>query len=44
MTFSNARDFFKMCMSVHNETDLLIPAEVHTHNPYKCLPECILGI
>ena len=21
MTFSNARDFFKMCMSVHNETD-----------------------
>ena len=20
MTFSNARDFFKMCMSVHNET------------------------
>ena len=23
MTFSNARDFFKMCMSVHNETALL---------------------
>ena len=21
MTFSNARDFLKMCMSVHNETD-----------------------